>query len=90
MNRGVLIPRPETEIIVEELLKKISFESSKKLLDVGCGCGGYLEYFNSVGFNTKGNDPDEKSATILQGRLQISSIHCLRKIERFLKKNGTT
>ncbi len=35
---------------------------SKKLLDVGCGCGGYLEYFNSVGFISKGNDPDDKSA----------------------------
>ena len=39
VNKNVLIPRPETEIIVEELLKKISFESSKKLLDVGTGSG---------------------------------------------------
>jgi len=39
VNKNVLIPRPETEIIVEELLKKISFDSSKKLLDVGTGSG---------------------------------------------------
>ncbi len=39
VNNNVLIPRPETEIIVEDILKKINFNSSKKILDVGTGCG---------------------------------------------------
>ena len=44
-------------------LQKLNLDiPSKTLLDVGCGCGGFLEYFNSVGYRTKGNDPDEKSA----------------------------
>tara|TARA_B100000989_G_C19520466_1_gene463916 strand:- start:1700 stop:2545 length:846 start_codon:yes stop_codon:yes gene_type:complete len=39
VNKDVLIPRPETELIIEETLKIIRPESSKKLLDVGTGSG---------------------------------------------------
>ena len=39
INKDVLIPRPETEIIVEEVLKIIKPFSSKSLLDVGTGSG---------------------------------------------------
>ena len=39
VNKDVLIPRPETELIVEEILKLINKRSSKKLLEVGTGSG---------------------------------------------------
>ncbi len=39
VNKDVLIPRPETEIIVEEVLKLTSYNSSKFFLDVGTGSG---------------------------------------------------
>ena len=39
INKDVLIPRPETEIIVEEVLKIVKPFSSKSLLDVGTGSG---------------------------------------------------
>ena len=39
VNRDVLIPRPETEIIIEEVLKLIRPNSSKYILDVGTGTG---------------------------------------------------
>ena len=39
VNKDVLIPRPETEIIVEEVLKLTSYNSSKLFLDVGTGSG---------------------------------------------------
>lgn len=39
VNKDVLIPRPETEIIVEEVLKLTYENSSKRLLDVGTGSG---------------------------------------------------
>ena len=39
VNKDVLIPRPETEIIVEEVLKLTNYNSSKLFLDVGTGSG---------------------------------------------------
>ena len=39
VNNDVLIPRPETEIIVEEILKIIQLKSSKSLLEIGTGSG---------------------------------------------------
>ena len=39
VNKNVLIPRPETEIIVEEILKYIDIHSSKNFLEVGTGSG---------------------------------------------------
>ena len=39
VNKNVLIPRPETEIIVDEILKYIDIHSSKNFLEVGTGSG---------------------------------------------------
>ena len=39
VNKNVLIPRPETEIIVDEVLKLTNFDTSKQLLDIGTGSG---------------------------------------------------
>ena len=39
INKNVLIPRPETELIVEEALKILEPDSSKRILDVGTGSG---------------------------------------------------
>ena len=39
INSNVLIPRNETELIVEEVLKKMDTNSSKRILDIGTGSG---------------------------------------------------
>ena len=39
VDESVLIPRPETEIIVEEVLKFYNYNSSKNFLDIGTGTG---------------------------------------------------
>ena len=39
VDQNVLIPRPETEHLVEETLKIISKNQSKRLLEVGTGSG---------------------------------------------------
>ena len=42
INKNVLIPRPETEVIVEKILAKINRFSKKKILDIGTGSGCIL------------------------------------------------
>jgi len=39
VNNSVLIPRPETEHIIEEVLKLIPINKSKNILDIGTGSG---------------------------------------------------
>ena len=38
-NKSVLIPRPDTELIIEEALRYIPNDMSKKILDIGTGSG---------------------------------------------------
>ena len=42
VNKNVLIPRPETEILVEEAIANIPINSSFRILDVGTGSGCIL------------------------------------------------
>ena len=39
VNKNVLIPRPETEILVEEVLHELNIDSKKRILDIGTGSG---------------------------------------------------
>ena len=39
VNKHVLIPRPETELMIEKVLETLSVSSNKKILDIGTGSG---------------------------------------------------
>tara|TARA_A100001234_G_scaffold207622_1_gene204987 strand:- start:121 stop:966 length:846 start_codon:yes stop_codon:yes gene_type:complete len=39
VNKNVLIPRPETELMIEKVLETLSVSSNKKILDIGTGSG---------------------------------------------------
>tara|TARA_Y100001970_G_scaffold76014_1_gene96438 strand:+ start:1286 stop:2128 length:843 start_codon:yes stop_codon:yes gene_type:complete len=39
VDRNVLIPRPDTETIIEQVLNELDIHSSKKILDIGTGSG---------------------------------------------------
>ena len=39
VNRATLIPRPETELLVERVLARIPENGSLTIADLGCGCG---------------------------------------------------
>ena len=42
IDRGVLIPRPETEIIVDRVIKKFKYKNNINILDIGTGSGCIL------------------------------------------------
>ena len=42
VDKNVLIPRPDTEVIVEQVLDHLNINSSKKILDIGTGSGCIL------------------------------------------------
>ena len=42
VDKNVLIPRPDTEVIVEQVLDDLNINSSKKILDIGTGSGCIL------------------------------------------------
>ena len=63
----------------ENLYKYLEKENikipKKSLLDVGCGCGGFLKFFSEKGFKVVGNDPDVKAANFgIQKGLEIDII----------------
>lgn len=39
VNRSVLIPRPETEILVETIINRYKYDKGLRILDIGCGSG---------------------------------------------------
>ncbi|MDC0200464.1 peptide chain release factor N(5)-glutamine methyltransferase [Candidatus Pelagibacter sp.] len=39
VDKNVLIPRPETETLVEQVLEEVNINSKKKILDIGTGSG---------------------------------------------------
>ena len=39
VNSTVLIPRPETELLVDEILQAVDVQQGMNILDVGCGSG---------------------------------------------------
>ena len=47
---------------LDEYMKNKGFAvTNKSVLDVGSGCGGFMQYFKSLGFHVEGNDPDAKA-----------------------------
>ena len=76
INKSALIPRPDTEIIVEETLKEIKKNESKQILDIGTGSGGIIlsvlkERKKSFGY---GIDVSKKAINLAKSNAKIQHI----------------
>jgi len=87
VDKRVLIPRPETEIIIEMLLKKI-FNKLKTLqiLDVGCGSGCLLISCLKEFSKSKGTGVDISSSAIEVSNINIKQ-NQLKSRARLIKKD---
>jgi release factor glutamine methyltransferase len=68
VNPFVLIPRPETELLVENLINQISKEKEQLILDIGCGSGNIsiALAMNSNKVNLLATDIDENSLRVAE------------------------
>lgn len=76
VNSDVLDPRPETELIIESMLSKISKDEAIKFLDIGTGSGCILlsllhEFKNAIGV---GIDISEKAIKIAEHNKNVLNI----------------
>ena len=83
VNKEVLIPRPETEIIVEQILKMIGFKSSKSILDVGTGSGCIIISILKERKNCNGTAIDI-SKNALKVAVSNAKMHHLRNKIKFI------
>lgn len=86
VNNDVLIPRPETELIVEEVLKNIKNTSSRSLLEIGTGSGCIIISVIKERLNCKATAIDvcKKALNIAKFNAKI---HHLRNKVNFININ---
>ena len=76
INKSVLIPRPDTEILVDQALKEIMKNETKQILDIGTGSGCIIlsvlnERKNSFGY---GIDISKKAINLAKNNAKIQHI----------------
>jgi release factor glutamine methyltransferase len=83
VNKHVLIPRPDTEIIVEQVLKITKFKSNLRVLDIGIGSGCILLSVlrEKKDFRGIGIDISKKSVEI--SKLNALNLGLLNRVKIF-------
>ena len=74
INKNVLIPRPETEFIVDECLKLTKNKSNLRLLDIGIGSGFILLSILSEREDSKGTGIDINKKAIENSMLNAKKL----------------
>tara|TARA_B100000575_G_scaffold293939_1_gene307153 strand:+ start:679 stop:1521 length:843 start_codon:yes stop_codon:yes gene_type:complete len=81
INKHVLIPRPETEILVEEMLNLIRLNSSKSILDVGTGSGCIIISIIKERPKCKGTAVDVSKKALKVAKINAKMHHLQNKID---------
>ena len=85
VNKNTLIPRPETELMVEKLVKIFS-EKKISILDIGTGCGCILISLLSELDTSRGIGIDISKKALVIARKNLEK-HNLKKKIKFLNKS---
>ena len=86
VSKKVLIPRPETEVLIEMVTKEINKKKNLIFFDIGCGSGcisiSLLEYYK----NSVGTGIDISKDAILNTKTNLSNYNLINRI-KLLRKN---
>ena len=80
VNKDVLIPRPETELIVEEVLNNTNISSSKRILEVGTGSGCIIISIIKERLNCQSTAIDISKKALNIAKFNAKMHHLLNKI----------
>ncbi len=83
VNKDVLVPRPDTEIIVEQTLKLTKNKSRLKILDIGTGSGCILLSILKEKKNFYGTGIDICSKTLEICKVNIKKLDLINRIKLF-------
>ncbi len=80
INKDVLIPRPETELVIEEILKFVDINHSKSFLDVGTGSGNITISLIKERLNLRATAIDISTKAIKVAKFNAKMHHLENKI----------
>ena len=83
VDKDVLIPRPDTELIVEEVLKMYSKNSQKQILDIGTGSGCILLSIIKERPNFYGTGIDISKKSINISKFNTKQLNLINRIKFF-------
>ena len=81
VDKNVLIPRPETELIIEQALKNLPRLSKKNILDIGTGSGCIIISIVKERENCKATAIDKSLKALKVAKLNAEMHHVLKKIK---------
>ena len=81
VDKNVLIPRPETELIIEQALKNLPKLSNKNILDIGTGSGCIIISIIKERENSKATAIDKSLKALKVAKLNAEMHHVQKKIK---------
>jgi len=83
VNKDVLIPRPDTELIIEQVLKIYSKDEQLQVLDIGTGSGCILLSILKERPNFYGTGIDISKKSINISKLNANSLNLINRVKFF-------
>ena len=81
--KRVLIPRPETEVLLDLVSKVFKKNSNIRFLDIGCGSGCITLSLLSIFLNSHGEAFDISKEAVINTKLNLKKHHKLNRVKVF-------